>query len=166
MPTTYEPIASTTLSTAAASITFSSIPQTYTDLRIVFLESSSNGATQTLNFNGDFGTSYNNTLFAGNGGTMYNWSDSNVSRIIIDYFVSGGSATIPAFKTIDIFSYTTTRFKSTLYTNSNDQNGSGSNEKGVGIWTGNDAVTSLTLGRASGNYLAGTRATLYGILRA
>jgi hypothetical protein len=35
MATTYEPIATTTLGTAAAFITFSSIPATYTDLRLV-----------------------------------------------------------------------------------------------------------------------------------
>jgi hypothetical protein len=32
MPATYEPIATTTLGTAAATITFSSIPATYSDL--------------------------------------------------------------------------------------------------------------------------------------
>ena len=35
MATTYEPIATTTLGSAAASITFSSIAGTYTDLRLV-----------------------------------------------------------------------------------------------------------------------------------
>jgi hypothetical protein len=37
MPATYEPIATTTLGTAAAFITFSSIPATYTDLRLVIV---------------------------------------------------------------------------------------------------------------------------------
>jgi hypothetical protein len=37
MPATYEPIATTTLGGAAATITFSSISSAYTDLRIVLV---------------------------------------------------------------------------------------------------------------------------------
>ena len=37
MPATYEPIATTTLGSAATNITFSSIPATYTDLRLVLV---------------------------------------------------------------------------------------------------------------------------------
>jgi hypothetical protein len=45
MATTYEKIATTTLGTAAATFTFSSIPATYTDLRLVVVMQVDTGNT-------------------------------------------------------------------------------------------------------------------------
>ena len=61
---TYTPIASTTLGSAAASYTFSSIPNTYTDLVLIASMADSNsGADQRMlvQVNGDTGTKYSTT---------------------------------------------------------------------------------------------------------
>ena len=62
MASTYEPIATTTLGSAASSITFSSIPATYTDLRLVLVHtpSASTGNAQ-MQFNSDTATNYSYT---------------------------------------------------------------------------------------------------------
>ena len=70
MPTTYEPIATTTLGSAAASITFSSIPATYTDLRVVFNGTVTEvGETLYYRFNSDGASNYSITQVYGASGT-------------------------------------------------------------------------------------------------
>lgn len=68
---TYTPIASLTLSSPAGDsttpITFSSIPQGYTDLIIVANGLVTSGASLYLRFNGDTGSNYSVTSFRGNG---------------------------------------------------------------------------------------------------
>jgi hypothetical protein len=67
MAPTYEPIATTTLGTAAASITFSSIPATYTDLRLVVVAKAVSASTLDVRFNNDSGTNYSKTEISGDG---------------------------------------------------------------------------------------------------
>ena len=54
---TYEPIATQTLASAAATITFSSIAATYTDLRLIFAKPIG-GSSLLLRFNSDTATNY------------------------------------------------------------------------------------------------------------
>ena len=75
---TYTPIASQTLGSAAASVTFSSIPQGYTDLVIV------NNVTCTIDtqvigcqYNGDTGANYSKTYLLGNGSSAFSGRNSN-----------------------------------------------------------------------------------------
>ena len=48
MPATYEPIASTTLGSAAATISFSSIPGTFTDLVVVLFTGTTHGDNEVM----------------------------------------------------------------------------------------------------------------------
>ena len=59
---TYTPIASHTASGSESSITFSSIPQGYTDLVLVFLGKVDSGSGDLgLRFNADTGSNYSTT---------------------------------------------------------------------------------------------------------
>ncbi len=168
MPATYEPIATTTLGSAAASITFSSIPSTYTDLRLVLnhLSAGSSGVFPIINFNGDTTSStYSNTKLIGNGSTAS--SSRDTSNTYIDTGSSfGASTTIPFMISIDIFSYTASVNKTCLISLRGDKNGSGTVINEVGLWSNTSAITSITLGKIVDNYGTGTTATLYGILKA
>ena len=166
MAKTYEPIATTTLGSAASSITFSSIPATYTDLRLVLVAI---GATATIyphiGFNSDTGTNYSQTTLRGNGSSVDNSRGTNANYLEWSYAVP--STTIPAFDTIDIFSYAGSTNKTCLLTASGDQNGSGQVERTVGLWRSTSAITSIKLDNYAGaNFGIGTTATLYGILKA
>jgi hypothetical protein len=164
MPVTYEPISTSTLSSGASSITFSSIPSTYTDLKVVLVELSSNTATQRVRFNSDTGSNYSTVMLAGNAaGTTASGSNYSSSSGIITDWYAGGSSTSPAIKTLDIFSYTGGTFKTILINNNNDHSGSGTSEASVGMWRSTSAITSITLTRDGGTYNTGTTATLYGI---
>ena len=161
---TEQVIASTTLSSAASTITFSSIPNTYTDLRLVWTGTSTiNVVSMRLRFNADSATNYSNTSLFGDGSAA--GSGRNTNRSQIDLPPTGGvSTTVPTFITVDVFSYAGSTFKTVLATGSDDRNGSGYATRDVGLWRSTSAITEFTLSLSSGNFAAGTTATLYGIL--
>ncbi len=66
MAATYTPIASATLAASTSSITFSSIPATYTDIVVVINDINSTGSFDTnIRFNGDSGSNYSRTGLRG-----------------------------------------------------------------------------------------------------
>ena len=156
MPATYEPIATTTLGSAASSITFSSIPNTYTDLRLV-VRINTSGNTN-LQFNGDTGTNYSVTALEGNG------TSASSARRTSDSSMWGQQSSLNnngSLWTVDIFAYAGSTNKTCLMTTSADKNGSGTVETTVGLWRSTSAINSIYF--FGGTYNAGTTATLYGI---
>ena len=160
MASTYEPIATTTLSSATSSITFSSIPSTYTDLRIVWTGTTSAGNNVRVQFNGDTATNYSTTNLYGDGTTA--GSSAVTSTTWLQCFNGSTSTTIPTMFTADIFSYAGSTYKTALLTAPTDKNGSGAITATVGLWRSTSAITSISLVNAA-NYQTGTTATLYGI---
>jgi len=157
---TYEPIATVTLNNTSSSVTFSSIPATFTDLRIVFVGFAASG-TGRVRFNGDSGTNYSSTHFSGNGTSATSSRSSNTNQI----WFNGGdgpSTTAPQFVTIDIFNYLEAVNKSALLSTSNDKNGSGEVVGIVGMWRNTSVITSITIDNNNGVNWTGA-ATLYGI---
>jgi hypothetical protein len=166
MATTYEPIATTTLGSAAASITFSSIAATYTDLRVVLVVLGSGGNSYPLmTFNTDTGTNYSYTIIKGDGTSATSAQASSATKIWFS-LNSFGSTTIPMIGTADIFSYANSTYKTVLTTGSSDQNGSGLVERGVGLWRSTSAINQIVLTANTNNFATGTTATLYGIKNA
>lgn len=167
MPATYEPIATTTLGSAEASITFSSIPATYTDLRLVFVnqETGLAGNSRYIRFNSDSSATYSRTKLVGTGTEAYSTRQTNQTTLRI---AEGGTSASPIWQlqTIDIFSYAGSTNKTCLMTSSEDNNGSGNVLRGVGLWRSTDAINSILITMFAGTFAAGTTATLYGILKA
>jgi len=167
MPATYEPIATTTLGTTAASITFSTIPATYTDLRLVIVPI---GTLDTrdlyLIFNSDTGTNYSRTTLRGSGASALSASAANVSEMNLSTGSGGTSNTVPYLLTADIFSYAGSTYKTILSKASEDFNGSGAVSTQVGLWRSTSAITSITILTLANNFAANSSATLYGILKA
>lgn len=167
MPATYEPIATTTLGSAANTITFSSISSAYTDLRLVLtgsLSSSVNGQSLYIRFNSDTGSNYSDTNLLGTGAAA-----SSYNSISATYIAANGNfgPTYPAFFSLDVFSYAGSTNKTSLLTFQTDNNGGGRVYRGVGLWRSTSAITSISLiGASSFNLTADTTATLYGILKA
>ncbi len=102
---TYTPIASQTLTGSVSSITFSNIPQNFTDLVIVssFLCSTADYGI-TYQFNSDTGANYSSTYLGGSGssassGRTTNYNFNNASLLI------GGSTTERMLTIINIMNY-------------------------------------------------------------
>ncbi len=66
---TYDLLASTTLATAASSVTFSSIDQSYGDLIIIVNALGSTTLEARIRLNSDSGSNYNSVRMSGNGST-------------------------------------------------------------------------------------------------
>lgn len=155
-------IATTTLTSSASSITFSSIPSTYTDLRLVFVGTSAANAPGEMRFNGDTGSNYSRTYLQGNGSSASSSRDTSQTNISM-----GASAitSTPMMNTVDIFSYAGSIFKTCLITSSDDRNGSGTVDRQVALWRSTSAINEIKLTvDLTANFTTGTTATLYGIL--
>jgi hypothetical protein len=157
-------IATTTLGSASSTITFSSIANSWTDLRLVLTSSvSATGSELKLTFNNDTATNYSFTTLYGYGSTANSYRETTRVGIPLD-----GAFGIPntqwALWTADIFSYAGSTFKTALTTGSNDNNGSGAIFTNVGLWRSTSAITRLDLSVSGVTFSTGTTATLYGIL--
>ena len=173
MPATYEPIATTTLVGAAATITFSSIPATFTDLSLVFVSRMNAGGGNSSNvlirFNNLSTSIYSTTRLGGDGASAFS-SSLNTQTSLALLAGSAGSATSSGrfnFSKTDIFSYAGSTFKIGLSEISADNNGSGYVVRQVLLAQTTAAINRIDLLDASGNdFASDTTATLYGILKA
>jgi hypothetical protein len=157
MASTYEPISTTTISgSSTSSVTFSSIPNTYTDLVLIMGFSLSANDEIDITFNGDTGGSYSRTYMEGNGSTAGSAYGTGLNAIAI--LGRGNQMT----NIINIMNYANTTTNKTLLARfSSPSNIIGAE---VGLWRSTSAITSVTLNlRTSKTYVAGSVLTLYGI---
>jgi hypothetical protein len=156
MASTYEPIATQTLSSAASSVTFSSIPSTYTDIILIQNSTGSGGAAASyLRFNGDTAANYSRTRLSGNGTAVSSSRDTSTAYIASNAPNASNSTTI-----WNIINYTdTTTYQTVIYRD----NSTTSVVAQVGTWRNTAAVTSLTITADAGTYAAGSTFTIYGI---
>lgn len=162
MASTYEPIATTTLSSNSASISLSSISGIYTDLRLIFIGGVvTSGDVYKMTVNSDTGTNYSATELWGDG-----TSASSGRRTSIAYFVCGGSriganGTLTDMFNLDLMNYSNaTTYKTVLMRQGQASVGTVAS---VGLWRSTSAISSIQLSYANGNLLSGSTATLYGI---
>jgi hypothetical protein len=166
MANTYTLIEAKTLGSTTATVTFSSIPQTYTDLKLVYSARSTTTGTQEL-IKADFNGNTSNYTIKTLQGDGYVSASGSYSYSWIGYSVGGGS-TSNTFSNGDIYipNYTN---PSTYKASSpdcvcarNDRNSQmwlASN-----LWSNNSAITSIVLTIEGGNsFVAYTNFYLYGI---
>jgi len=165
MATTYEPIATTSTTSNATTVTFSSIPGTYTDLVLICAYGTSNAAQNApyIEYNSDAYTNnnYSSTRLLGNGTTASSSRRNNDPFYITDGIVVSGNLN-ETLSVIQIMNYSnTTTYKTTLLRN--NQAGSGT-EALVALWDKTEAISTITLKNLSTYYfLNGSTFTLYGI---
>ena len=167
----YDSIATTTLSTATASITFSSIPSTYTHLQIRgIFRSDYAGLTDNLlmRFNSDTGANYVEHIMRGDGGgTVGVYADPNSSTIFTTLDGAGATANANVFaaSVMDILDYTNTnKYKVMRHLSGRDNNGNGGASFSSGMWRNTAALTTILLyPRYGTNFAAYSSFALYGI---
>jgi hypothetical protein len=116
-----------------------------------------------IRFNSDSASNYSWTYVSGNGTAAQSGRFTSQGGF---YTNIGGSTTIPYLVTFDLFSYAGSTFKTMLWNEVNDKNGSGVISPKVGLWRSTSAITNIEIATDSSTWATGTTATLYGILKA
>ena len=146
-----------------ASVTFSSIPGTYTDL-IVKISARSDVSNlnvgTTLSFNGS-STGFTNKYLQFNGSTVGSASGTNLIGQ-----TDGATATASTFENTEIYitNYAGANYKSMSIDNITENNASGvSSNFTAQLWSNTAAITSLTLAPLTNNFVQYSSFYLYGI---
>lgn len=165
MPTpTYTPLATVTLGTAAASVTFSSIPATYRDLIVVFAGAATGTPTNTLiRLNSDTGSNYSSVMARGNGSNAASSSTTTTGAWFIMQGETLGTAQSNAIG--QIMDYSATDKHKTILSRANNNNTAGpSVEMTASRWANTAAVTAVQVYVLSNNFASGSTFSLYGVI--
>lgn len=169
MTTTMNLIAKQTVgSGGASSVTFSNIPQTYTDIKVVASVRSSKADTYDyglFTFNGT-STNYSTKILygSGSGAGSLNWGTSTA---ISTAMINDANNTASTFSSLDIYipNYTSNNAKSVSIDNVQENNATTSYASlSAGLWsTTNAPITSITFTCEGGNWVEFSTFYLYGI---
>lgn len=164
-------IAENILASAASSVTFSSIPATFRSLELRMTARSNVAAafaSTFLRFNGDTGANYDHQQLFGQGGT------AGASEVFLGTSISIGevaAATAPSGQSgimiVQIPFYRNTAFWKSLSSQHMLSLGNASTNMYSKLWAGRwrstSAVTSVTIGCASGSFITDSSFSLYGL---
>jgi hypothetical protein len=172
MPSTYTLISSNVLSSSAASVTFSSIPSTYTDL--VLRGSTRTGDTGTylnyvsFTFNGNTSSLYTATRLIGNSSTATSDRDTSTTSFDMNGLSPTALTTSNTFSSFELYipSYTASQNKPLGAFGVAENNSSTADQSRIqadaGLFRSTTAISSITL--TSGvNFVSGSSFYLYGI---
>ena len=156
MPTmTYRPLATVTLGSTAASVTFSSIPATYRDLILVVAGTTTSAANLTTQVNGDTGNNYNTVEASATASGTQSFTNTSVDR-----FYAGTLQTTQFNNILQFMDYSATDKHKTILVRLN----STSTIIGMtaGRWANTAAINSINVFGATFN--AGATFSLYGVI--
>lgn len=162
MPVTYNLIASNTLSSAAASVTFSAIPQTYTDLVVRVSARVSDAAASyyiRLQPNSGFVTS---RRLEGDGSS----ATSATNSLYTMGFVVGGGSDANTFNSGEWYlpNYAGSTTKPISMFTVNERNNTAANMAvNASLYNSTSAITSIELTNSDTNFVSGSSFFLYGI---
>ncbi len=167
--TAFESIATATGTGSSGTVTFSSIPSTYTSLqlRILGKTTDSNGLVSLqFRFNGDTASNYAYHRLQGDGATAS--ASGSASQTLIESvtgMAGGFYADVFGAAIFDVHDYaSTTKNKTTRMTLGTDRNGGGIIQLHSGLWMQTTAISSITITQNGGaNWATGSVFSLYGI---
>ena len=164
-------LSSTILTGNQASITFSSINQTYKHLQIRMTgrtDRASDNDTLFIRFNNNT-SGYRAHFLMGDGSTVTSADrGTGLTRIDIQGAFTGNTSVASNFgaAVIDILDYANTNKNTTVRYFGGLHNTSGTNRYislASGLWNNTAAVTEILIDKNASNFVSGTRVSLYGI---
>jgi hypothetical protein len=166
----FDLLETTLISTNTASITFSSLGSysNYKHLQIRATTRSATGDSTGITFNSDTGNNYARHALYGDGDGVYNSTQTSAAniRLLQQPVISTGVANAFGGMVLDILDFSNSSKNTTIraFYGKNDGSFDDYIMLTSGFWNNTAAVTSITLTSiTSGNYVAGSRFSLYGI---
>lgn len=164
---TYVLLNQITLAANASEVTFSSIPQNYSDLFFsISILGTSNDQSCAMQLNADTGANYSNVRMAG-WGASYGSNTTGTSYIFVSGYNYGvATSGAPTIAQGSIMDYSAIdKHKSTLIrSRSSRDNGDTDTAAGAGRWANTAAVTSIKFYLTGGSFVNGATFSLYGIV--
>lgn len=169
MATTYTLISSNVLTSSAASVTFSSIPATYTDLVLRISARNDGGGNLTyIQFNSDTANNYSKTNIYGTGSVA--GSDPSGASSYVYAMVNQSSQTASTFSSSELYipSYQVSQNKPMSQFGATENNATAATMVAAAqLWRNTAAITSINLSAGGGfNFVSGSSFYLYGISNA
>ena len=165
----FESIATTTLSTSTATITFSSIPATYKHLQIRYIAKTTNAAASDIcvwRLNSDTATNYSRHYLYGDGASAVSGAGVSDTRMMTDG-VTGANHAAGTFGTgiVDILDYANTdKYKTLRALTGYKGSAGGLFVLNSGNWRSTSAVTSITItSNSTASFIQYSQFALYGI---
>lgn len=163
-------ISATTVASPVSEVTFSAIPQTYTDLYILASVRTAlvaSAATLNMRYNGSSAANYTILRIRGNGATASFATSSNANQLQVG-LVNADNTPGSTFANVETYipNYTSSVNKSNLSFTAQEENATNAFiEMTKGIRTVTGAITSISLGDYGNpsNIMAGSTFYLYGI---
>jgi hypothetical protein len=166
----WTPIEDRTLTVAAGTITFSSIPQDFEHLALLISGRSDAAVTGTnvsLRVNGDSGANYDSQQLVAGGTVVTATEQLAAAQAVIGQLTGASSPASNVGQIQSILQNYTGAFRKTFRSDcANKQTDATLGtivEIAAGAWRSGGAITSLSAIIASGNFIIGSRATLYGL---
>jgi len=167
MANTYQLIQAQTLTTTTASITFSSIPSTYTDLLLSISSRNSDIYYEVhFIFNGDTGNNYSGRNIYGTGSSVVSSSSSSISSLQNLTVESVSGQTASTFGNIQLYipNYLSSNYKSISADGLDENNATSAIAMlGAGLWSNTAAITSIQAFPSLGSFVQYSSFYLYGI---
>jgi hypothetical protein len=159
LPSTMTPIATATLTSPQALVTFSSIPQTYTDLVLVvaFSTTSASDDSGSFQFNNSVAPNYSSRHLTGNGSSASTGYNTVAGGVTLAYQKNSDGI---VFATANIMNYAnTTTYKTTMV---KIANAATYFQYNVNLWSNTSAINEIDIFFGP-NMTTGSTFTLYGI---
>lgn len=169
MANTYTLIEAKTLSSNAADVTFTSIPNTYTDLQVlcsVRLNDGGSAANFRMRVNGSSSNYTNRRIVGAGSGTPGSDNQPDTGTWYGIGIAPGTGATSSTFSNISIYlpNYTSSNYKSISVDAVSENNATQAFAVlSAGLWSNTAAITSVTLICGDVDILSGSTFYLYGI---
>lgn len=169
MANTYVALAKTTTTGSEATVTFSSIVSTYTDLVLSFTARGA-GSAGYIFFNSQTApqTTYSSTYANNSGTSVVSGRNSNTSGVLY-YGVNSTSATSNTFSNVEVYipnyaGATNKPFSATIVAEDNvATTGYAFENISAGLWSNTTAINAVSIISTSGNFSSGSTFYLYGI---
>jgi len=166
-------LATTTLASDAATVTFTSTDDgqvgdwsQYMDLILIAYTRGETGAiwdNGLMRFNNDTGSNYSWQVFVGDGSSVAAESGTTTGVYIRTLGTSAGTNEFAAV-IAHLFDINSGKYKSVVTQAAADSDGDGFVRMGADTWKSQAAITEIDLVPGSGNLLAGSSFSLFGVL--